>query len=498
MPRSVIELKDLNYAQAETIDFMTRRVTISDEKTASETALILRETSVYGCPEPASVLVSELYRLWAATKQPRTQLVKTSVKGRFHTLSEEITEAEPYLSHSITMNSKVRTAIEEGRTSGLTALLVIALTVGQGYLRKVFLNKNNQFVQDDFDQALCGFWQDNFGFGCEFDFSSADLQNLPFLSNYAPFQWLDLEFLDDVLESPMYASNDPVLEKQKRDKKFLAEKYQTLLWIILTPFSVISEMANDLIEDLQLKTFVLDLLKPRLFKLETAALLMDGFRKYIFEQAPDCINKLSTNLTYFPDINPDAFKMQMQLKFNLIKCQAHLEVYVTNHQEFSTRYKRYLLMSMVESMLRKAKTFEEVMSFIIKIRDSSPYLILKQRQGFFRASVMGTHHDGVAVSDSYDFLLHLAKARMIQIAKNKACLERDKSLLQTLSRRDNPYGKFIHMQRYRFFAKETESARAVRELLQVDFNADNGAVEMVGFPAREIQAPQLAARIPLR
>jgi hypothetical protein len=498
MPRSVIEWKDINLAKAESIDARSRRVTLDDEKTPNDTTFILQDTGPNDCPAPVSVLVSELYRLWAATPQPRTQLVKTAVSASRYLVTEEIKTAEPYLRGTFTINPTVRKAIEADRTSGLAALLVIALTVGQGYLCKLVLNNKNQFVQREFDQALGIFWQDHYGFGCDFDFYSVDLQLLPHLRHYAPFQWLDVEFVDDILETPVYASND-TLKKLISNSKFLTEKYQTLLMIILTPFFIISEMADNLItgssiSDVKLKRHVLDILKKRLANLEKAAFVIPGFRKYLFEQTPDCLTVFLMKLKNFPDINPETIKMLMLLKYNSIKSQEHFESYLSYHPELPTRYKRSLLMDMIEDSLDQAKTFDEVMFLVAKIRDSAPYLILKQRQGFFRVSLAGTRHESVEVSASYDILILIAKMKLINIAKETA-YQGDNSLLHTLSRRDNPAGKLIHMQRYRFFVDETHSAAEVRQLLATDFETQREAVEMHALSSFDNDSThQLASR----
>ena len=504
MPRSVLEMKDINLADAVLIDAAPHisRVTLADEKSPNARTFILKEDlqTNMDCPAPAAVLVSDLYRLWAATPQPRTQLVEhnTAAGKKQYLLTEESKDAQPYLSGIFAMRPSVRAAIDEDKTAGLAALLVIALTVGQGYLRKLALNNKNQFIQNDFNEALCLFWHDHFGFGCEFEFYSADLQVLPLLRNYAPFQWLDIEFLDDIDSSPFYSSNE-TLTRLRNNPKFLAEKYQTILIIILTPANVISDLADSLFAtDSNLKSEVVGLLKNRINNLEKSALAIPSFRKYLFKQTSACIHQFLAKVKDFPALNPEAMKLQMLLKFNLIKSPEHFEYYISQHKTFSTRYKRFVLKDMVEKSLHKASTFDEVMSQVAKIRHSEPYLILKQRQGLFRMSWLGTQYDGVEVSESFDNLILLAKNQLISIAKAKAYAG-DKSLLRALSQPDNSYGKLIHMQRYRFFADETYSAALVRDLLAADLEDQSGAVEMLSLAQNDDDYdddPQLAARRP--
>jgi hypothetical protein len=279
------------------------------------------------------VFASELYRLWSSAQQPRTELVvdNPALPANYYVLRRAIAGFRPGFSHP-----EVEVLLQSKKTPGLASLLVISLLLGLSRLSDVGVTGQNEFITRNNDTAFCLFWKDMYATGCSYDITTRDLQILPLITDYSPHQWLNCAYLN---ENGLIIRDYPeVLIAIKNDRAFLKEKYQTLLRIILTPESVLDNLAT-VIGDIPLRVHVLELLKARMQTLEQEALLIPEFRKFLFLEDLTLRQHFALRLEKFPQLNYYETMGKIDIKFFLISLPQSLESYVARFgKEFQKSY----------------------------------------------------------------------------------------------------------------------------------------------------------------
>jgi hypothetical protein len=407
-------------------------------------------------PAEAPMFVSELYQLWSSTAQPLVEsVVDDPAKPKNHFL---LTSAHFTSSPSLQQLNQLFS--DNHSLKGLASILVISLLVGQGRYKKIGLNANNEFINLEFINALCLLQEDNFGRGISFDFTRRDLESLPLIADYLPYQWLDFQALD--MGMPVYF-DETIYKRLARDPQFLEEKYRTILNIILTPDYVLQDLADERFKNQNLKQFVLNMIKSRIVVLEQQALLIRSFREYVYRNH-NYSESLLQNLQHFQLDHSNRAPLLMKLKFNKINSEEEIERYVSDSKKFSDAYKKTLFTTLALDNIHKAKTLDEVLEYVKYLKSSPDYNIVKHRSRNFNLSFLGTQFNGVEVSNTFSQLIKAAKNQMIRIATQHANVG-DISDLQTLASDGNEFHDLIHAQRFRFFKKQTDSDKAVAKAL---------------------------------
>jgi hypothetical protein len=420
------------------------------------------------------VLVSELYRLWAATPQPRTELVVDDPQSprAYYVLSEEVQGFRPY-TISVGPNPVVRNIICNDSSKGLASLVVISLLLGQCDLKDIGINDKNEFVHFDDDHALCLFWKDLGRDNFNFDITSDDLKILPQIKDYAPHQWLGYKFMGE-FGIPHYQF-DPVLQALSADPRFIQEKYAALLKIIMTPESLIQALVAQHIQHEYVRTFVINLIIKRKRMLEEQALLLSGFREYMYAQSPRIFDDFILKVKAFNIAGTEIIGSHMRHKFRLMSSPQLLSQHVvSNHDQFNKAYTKKLLTGMIMDSIRKQNSMAEVLDIIKKLELTESAKFVIQRNRNFGFSFYGHQYNGKAVNKTFTDIIKVAKNQMLKIAL-EAAKNGDRSHLEILAG-ENEFHQFLHAQRSRFFWSKSTSEKILAKASAAANAAEYGEI----------------------
>jgi hypothetical protein len=423
---------------------------------------ILKKNSDYHIPENLAampVLVSELYRLWAATAQPRTEIVvdNPGAPREFYVLSEEVENFQPYTDYVTELpNPAVRAVIHNEVTRGFASLLVISLFLGQADLKDIGINDKHEFVHFDDDHALCLFWKDNFGTGFNFDITARDLQSLPQISDYVPFQWLGYKFMREF--GMIQTLPDCTLQMLTNDPEFIAEKFLTLLVIILTPETLIKQFVDKYIGHEFYRDYIFSLIKQRKLMLEQQAFLIPTFRIFCARQRVTCIKQFVENTQAFSFLNRESSRNVMHEKLRLLR-PGKLQHYILSHAEYSPEYKKEFLINQMQTRINSATELPAIMQLINELETAPQYAVIKARSRNWKLSFYGHRYKGEDVSKTFALLIKTAKNRMIHMA----LLDAAEGRLSTLQSLKKDYQDFLHTSRDRFFIRRTTSEKILQQ-----------------------------------
>lgn len=414
----------------------------------------------------AQVLVAELYRLWSATPQPKTRLLTDDPKNpqEFFVFSEEIVDFNEYI------DTSVQESIAKKATPGFASLLVISLLVGQADLntRDIGQRKNGEFVHFDDDNSLCMFWHASKS-DYRFNLTSRDLESLPLIHDYVPHAWLDYQIRSSIEGTASVVTYNYLsdLINLSHDKNFMDEKYLTLLKIIATPEAALKKFVDFYVKNIEVNKIVFDMLQDRKRAIEREALLIPGFRTFLYNKKYS-VDVIYTSLadfrltgqTHFSDIYKN-LEDECADKISALSDPISLETHIFERNDLTTDYKRRLLKEILIDQIQDEASLEGVYNLVNKLDTANEYHNVKQRQRNLGLSLWGYTYNGQPVSASFSDVVKVAKTRMATIALDKAHFNDDRSALEELLSKDG-YLDFITAKRYRTLKKETETVVMLR------------------------------------
>lgn len=157
------------------------------------------------------VIAGELFRLFTGT-HPKTRY-GINEKGETGILSKGVPEFRPL---NTIESAEVKQKIEAGHFHGLGAVLILALVFNEADLKRgnIGIDSKGRFIKIDGDHTfshllhLRGQSEKR-----NAHFTHEDLQKLPFLKTYQPYNWLDI-FYEGTASDKSVFSNTPSLRKE--------------------------------------------------------------------------------------------------------------------------------------------------------------------------------------------------------------------------------------------------------------------------------------------
>ncbi|BBB15142.1 uncharacterized protein RVIR1_06440 [Candidatus Rickettsiella viridis] len=225
-------------------------------------------------------VAQEFFRLLYPAS-PKTRWAKETRQGpdRYCVLSKEVEGFDS----SFLSNPNLYNAIEDGSMRGFSTVLLIALL-----LREADLNNNNIAIDAKgnivkIDGGLCFAHLKENHFALfnikKINFTHADIESLPGLCTYRPFNWVDLTMWKkgkSTQENPSTALHPP----KKAPPRFKQELYKTITLICLLPHDLIYSFTAVYSPDpKKAQSLAIDIIK-QIKKLENIAAQMPDFLEY--------------------------------------------------------------------------------------------------------------------------------------------------------------------------------------------------------------------------
>lgn len=384
----------------------------------------IEESWMNGFNEPIA-LASELTRLWGNSSLPKTRLVCDDPKNpqKYYYLSEEVVGYQNYKS------TATQKQLQQGNVTGFASILVISLLLGQADIntRDIGINKENKFTHFDDDHALCLCWQDTYGAGYDFDFTSKDIDILPLLQSYTPFQWLNYmghnnAGLISVEWRASYNSKESkALQAIANNDDFLKEKYFTLLKIISTPDSVLKSMVDFYVKDSEQNKFVYDLLVKRKFTLEVEALKIADFREFLYVHGKSAKQEIVNGLTNFTLTGKQKLvtlcnniESECNDKIDKMTSPYMLEDYIIDTKQVE-KDKKNILISIITDRITNANTLQELETINTELEFANKYAVIKQDKRLFQ--FLGPKYKNKPVSPDFIDLMKVIEKQKLAIAR---------------------------------------------------------------------------------
>lgn len=230
------------------------------------------------------VIAQELFRL-ILPNHPKTRCVEKKLPegNRYYVASKKIENINALY---FLDEKKYSQDIVNGKVKGLGSVQVISLWLNEIDFKagNVVINKENEVIKIDGGQCFVDAMKHRSSYEKKiiFDITSQDLQELPGLINYTPYNWLDLITYRKKETTYERTTNlDSPLFNIKNNDNFKHEVNQTILRIILLPDVLINYFVKNYTPNEKISIQLMNNIIERKQQLKKAAFEMENFRIYL-------------------------------------------------------------------------------------------------------------------------------------------------------------------------------------------------------------------------
>jgi hypothetical protein len=218
------------------------------------------------------VIAQEFFRL-ILPRQPKTRMVMNESGKEYYVISREIVNFRPFTMFDA---DELNSMIISGKYRGLGEILVLSLFVNEVdlSLHNLGVDETGHIVKVDGGCCFANLSPTIRG-GKKYEISKNDLNTLPFLSNYEPYNWLDIFVNEAKYRSKIIAKELPLNEE------FRHEINNTVLKILLLSSAMFQTFVRAYDDDLDITSRFVRELWTRKDQLRERALSNQSFQTYL-------------------------------------------------------------------------------------------------------------------------------------------------------------------------------------------------------------------------
>ena len=248
----------------------------------------------------SEVIAQELFRL-ILPDHPKTrcveEIVPTDNRVYYYVASKEIKNINPFY---FVNEKNYCQDITSGKVKGLGAVQVISLWLNEIDFKagNVVINEEDKVIKLDGGQCFASILEHIPSYGERmFDITSGDLESLPALTDYTPYNWLDF-ITHDQEETTHEKIINPYsrLLTIKNNDGFKNEVNQAILRIISLPDEFIYYFVKSYVSNKNISTQLINNIKERKQQLEKSALEMKNFTAYL--SSPEALKEIGKYINY--------------------------------------------------------------------------------------------------------------------------------------------------------------------------------------------------------